>query len=268
MTITLQTLIGNPNALEGARMLRQEMDARGWHDNDWRAGLAAIVGGESRFIPSRETGYAHTANSRIRMFFSKARSLSDAQLNQIKASDVSWFDFVYGGRFGNRPGTHDGFNYRGGGLNQLTFLDNYAKYGPKVGADLLNSPSLITAPRIAAAVAVEYMIDRFKGGDFDDMKKAVGVSLGEPDELKNQLYEAYTESGEWDYNKELAPIPDDVAGENAPAAFDPVIADFFATYDKAAQFLKDRNLYTGPIGDFDPGPGFRAGIKAYLKTRR
>ena len=62
---------------EGKQTLREEMDARGWHDNDWRAGLAAIVGGESNFIPSRETGYSHTANDRIRKFFSKARNLSD-----------------------------------------------------------------------------------------------------------------------------------------------------------------------------------------------
>ena len=54
---------------EVERILREEMDARGWHDDDRRAGLAAIVGGESNFVPKFETGYGHTDNGRIRLIF-------------------------------------------------------------------------------------------------------------------------------------------------------------------------------------------------------
>ena len=252
---------------EGMRILREEMDARGWHNNDYRTGLAAIVGGESRFFAVRETGWGGTKNERIRAFFSRARTVSDAELTRLKSNDVTWFNFVYGGRGGNRPGTNDGYDYRGGGMNQLTFRDNYALFGPKVGADLVGNPNLILAPRIAAAVAVEYMKHFFKGGDFAAQKRAVGVSMGEPDELKNQLYEQYTESGEWDYQSPMPADPDHIPPKDAPILLDDEIADFFAAYDRAAIFLKARGLYTGPIGDFDPGPGFRAGIKAYLRSR-
>lgn len=245
-------------------ILRQEMDARGYHNNDYRAGLAAIIGGESRFIPTRETGYSHTSNSRIRQFFSKARPLSDAQLNEIKKTDRSWFNFVYGGRFGNRPGTDDGFDYRGGGLNQLTFRGNYKLFGPKVGVDLVTNPELITVPRVAAAVAVEFMIENFHGGDFSKQKAAVGVSMGEPDDVKNELYALYTRTGEWDYVPgAIEPRPTEEPKLDVGPEIDPIIAQFVALIPKAESVLKAKGLYTGPL-DFDPGPGFRAALKAYL----
>lgn len=243
------------------KLLRAEMDSRGWHKNDSRAGLAAIVGGESDFTPKFETGYSRTSNERIRMIFpSRVRGLSDARLNEIKSTDRTWFNFVYGGRYGNKPDTDDGFNYRGGGLNQLTFLDNYAKYGKAVGVDLVNHPELINTPRVAAAVAVEYMKDRFKGGDFDAMKAAVGVSIGEPDARKNQLYAEYTQSGEWDYQPGSTPVEDPT-----PSTIDPVVSLFLDSLHKVETFLKSANLYSGPIDD-DPGPGLRAGLKAYMRT--
>ena len=88
-------------------ILREEMNSRGWLDNDYRAGLAAIVGGESNFEPKYELGYTHTSNSRIRRIFpSRVKGMSDEELNAVKESDETWFNFVYGGEFGK---------YRSGG---------------------------------------------------------------------------------------------------------------------------------------------------------
>jgi predicted chitinase len=193
-------------------VLREEMDARGWHDDDRRAGLAAIVGGESEFVPKFETGYGHTANDRIRMIFgSRVNGLSDDQLTELKASDEKFFNWIYGAQFGvgrelGNIDAGDGFKYRGGGLNQLTGRGNYATYGPKVGVDLVANPELVNTPRVAAAVAVEYMKDRFHGGDFNAMKAAVGVSIGGPDEEKNRLYAQYKQSGEWNYTGVSTPV--------------------------------------------------------------
>lgn len=251
---------------ETAQKLREEMDARGWHKNDWRAGLAAIVGGESHFLPKFETGYSGTSNERIRMIFpSRVRGMLDSQIDELKRTDRSWFNFVYGARFGNRPGTDDGFLYRGGGLNQLTFRDNYALYGPKVGVDLIAHPELVNVPRIAAAVAVEYMKTRFHGGDFADMKAAVGVSIGEPDAEKNRLYRQFSGTGEWDYEPGAAPTI--VATVDTGPVYDPVIAEFLNSFHEAENLLRAKRLYTGPIDD-DPGPGFRAALAAYIKQAR
>lgn len=55
-------------------------------------------------------------------------------------------DSVYGGRNGNRPGTHDGTAFIGRGLSQLTGRGNYEAVGAKVGLDLVNHPELVKVP--------------------------------------------------------------------------------------------------------------------------
>src|SRR5215203_5376639 len=46
---------------------------------------------------------------------------------------VKLIDSVYGGRNGNRPGTHDGSIFIGRGLSQVTGRGNYEALGTKVG---------------------------------------------------------------------------------------------------------------------------------------
>lgn len=53
---------------------------------------------------------------------------------------------AYNGRMGNRPGTDDGWNYRGRGPAQTTGRDAYAKLGELMGLDLINHPELINDP--------------------------------------------------------------------------------------------------------------------------
>lgn len=50
---------------------------------------------------------------------------------------------VYNGRMGNRPGTDDGYDYRGGGLIQTTGREHYEILARETGTDLLNHPELI-----------------------------------------------------------------------------------------------------------------------------
>ncbi len=53
---------------------------------------------------------------------------------------IKLIDNVYGGRNGNRPGSHDGSTYIGRGLSQVTGRGNYEALGAKVGLDLVNQP--------------------------------------------------------------------------------------------------------------------------------
>ena len=55
---------------------------------------------------------------------------------------------------GNRPGTDDGYDYRGRGLSQVTGRNGYAKLGQAVGLDLLNNPALVNDPSCALECAV------------------------------------------------------------------------------------------------------------------
>jgi putative chitinase len=59
---------------------------------------------------------------------------------------IKLIDSVYGGRMGNRPGTHDGSTYIGRGGSQVTGHDGYAKLAEKTGLDLLGNPNLVNLP--------------------------------------------------------------------------------------------------------------------------
>ncbi|MDR6380583.1 MULTISPECIES: glycoside hydrolase family 19 protein [Paraburkholderia] len=67
-------------------------------------------------------------------------------------------NLVYGGRYGNGPAaTGDGWKYRGSGLIQLTFKDNFARAGQAIGADLAGNPDLVrNDPATAALVSAWY----------------------------------------------------------------------------------------------------------------
>ncbi|GEM_PF-2570237 len=72
-----------------------------------------------------------------KLVFAKYKAQIEAKQSEEYAADDSFcpqpwlFDLVYGSRMGNQLdgiNDHDGFNFRGGGLLQLTGKDNYAKF--------------------------------------------------------------------------------------------------------------------------------------------
>lgn len=55
-------------------------------------------------------------------------------------------DKVYNGRMGNRPGSDDGYNFRGRGGSQTTGREAYEKLGRAAGVDLVGDPDLLLDP--------------------------------------------------------------------------------------------------------------------------
>jgi putative chitinase len=63
-------------------------------------------------------------------------------------------DRVYNGRMGNRPGSDDGYNYRGRGGSQVTGREGYAKLGARIGIDLISHPDAMNHPDVFLEAAV------------------------------------------------------------------------------------------------------------------
>jgi len=78
-------------------------------------------------------------------------------------------NFVYGDRLGNRRGTDDGWDYRGGGIDQLTGRDNYAKIG------IAAAPETILIPAVAVKSIIHGMTTgRYTGKKLADYDSAAG----------------------------------------------------------------------------------------------
>src|SRR6056300_1562157 len=123
----------------GIQRLIDTMVENGVTDPVAQVGMLAVIGKETHFINKREKGYHNTSNERIRKIFSRTRSMSDSELNNLKKDYDKFFDFVYNGRIGNNN-ENDGSKYVGRGDNQLTGKANDEKYGNKVGIDIVNNP--------------------------------------------------------------------------------------------------------------------------------
>ena len=123
--------------------------------------VLATAYGEAKCTPQRENMF-YTA-ARIRQIWpTRPEAVAFARNPKALANSV------YGGRMGNRPGTDDGWNYRGGGVDQLTGRENYTKVG------LATAPDEILKPTKAVASIVQGMsTGRYRGfklADFDRPK--------------------------------------------------------------------------------------------------
>ncbi|TDN58904.1 glycoside hydrolase family 19 protein [Paraburkholderia sp. BL10I2N1] len=97
-------------------------------------------------------------------------------------------NLAYAGRFGNGDAASgDGWRYRGRGLKQVTFKDNYLDAGRALGVDLVNDPDqLATDDRLAARSAGWYWKSRgcneaADRRDFDACTRAINPAMdGKP----------------------------------------------------------------------------------------
>lgn len=165
----------------------KELMAAGITNPQSISAILSIVGKESWFVPKNETSYANTSNDNIRKTFSKTKALKDADLTKLKKDRTAFFNYVYGGKYGN--GANEGAKYAGRGFNQLTFKDNYRYYGKLIGKDLVNNPESVNQVDIASKVVAAYFKDQFEKhpstvlqrygaksiNDFKDSKVAVNA---------------------------------------------------------------------------------------------
>lgn len=188
-------------------ILNRVMNEMQFNDPEARAGLAAIIRGESGFRSIAEN-MRYTASRLQQVFPGKfddetARRLAAAGPETI-AEAVYGNQTSIGRTLGNtQPG--DGWKYRGRGFIQLTGRGNYDRYSSAARVDLIANPDALLDPEIAARVTVAYMQDRTRGSGFDAQLRAVGGSqIGW--EQKRRYFEEFLRSG--DFNTQPAtPVP-------------------------------------------------------------
>jgi putative chitinase len=152
---------------KNAQAVIEAMKRQGITNPYTQRAILGVIGKESGFVPKNETSYSNTSASRIKSIFkTKLGGMSDAQVDSLKTNDESFYNTIYGGKYGNAP--DEGYKYRGRGFNGITFkgiyqkmqklLDGIGKLGRKV--DIVNNPDSLNDIDVAAEVAVLYFLDR------------------------------------------------------------------------------------------------------------
>jgi predicted chitinase len=177
----LQTLYAGEK-YNNIKILVNEMISQGITNPYAQIGILCTIGKESNYIPKFETGYSNTGNDRLRTLFgSRISQFNDAELEVLKKDDIKFFDYIYGYKVNpSKPGWSqngkwdtknsqpgDGWKYRGGGFNQITFKSGYEKYGKIVGLDLVTNPDLLNDVNTAAKAAVTFMVKGLKNKNID-----------------------------------------------------------------------------------------------------
>lgn len=97
---------------------------------------------ESNGLYAIRESFAYSPLRLHQVFPTRVVSVAAAK-NLISKGQIAVANFLYGGRYGNRPGTNDGWDYRGGGIKQNTFRDNYFELQIMTGIAFGDNPKLI-----------------------------------------------------------------------------------------------------------------------------
>lgn len=125
-----------------------------------QAAFIAQIGTESGGFSSVKESFNYSIEGLAATFPRQRISLEQCRQLGRKASEKSVpldrhmqiANIVYGGRYGNNT-NGDGWKFRGRGLKQITFHDNYKNCGQGLGLDLLSDPDLLLLDANAAMSA-------------------------------------------------------------------------------------------------------------------
>lgn len=169
--------------------------------------ILATAWGEANLTPQREN-MSYSATGIRKTWPHRPEAVKFARKPKELANSV------YGGRNGNRPGTDDGWVYRGGGLDQTTGRDNYTKVG------LATNPNgILQVDRAVDSIVSGMVTGRYRGfklssyGDGQTFKPVAARAIINADgKTKGSLYAGY-------YSKFLsAIIKAGGIGSSAPVA--------------------------------------------------
>lgn len=105
-------------------------------------------------IPGLEENLRYTAERIAEVWPSRFPSAAAAQPYARNARALA--NKVYNGRMGNRPGSDDGYNYRGRGGPQITGRDGYREVGKRCGLPLEAQPDIAALPDYQPDIAAGF----------------------------------------------------------------------------------------------------------------
>jgi predicted chitinase len=120
--------------------------SKGINDPQRLTAILTVALAESSLIPTKVEELIYSVDRAKAVFPSRLAGKTNTEIAKIFSSTESAGEFLYGGRFGNnQPG--DGAKYRGRGLTQITFKDNYVKMRDNLkkageNIDIVSNPEL------------------------------------------------------------------------------------------------------------------------------
>lgn len=219
---------------------------------DALAYILATAWGEAKFTPQREN-MSYSA-ARIREVWpSRFPTVADAK--PYERQPVKLANKVYNGRLGNRESSNDGWDFRGGGLDQLTGRVNYRK------RNIEQDPDAILKPEVAARSIIAGMtLGDYRGPKLSDYFNDRGANFAEARAIINDDVKA---NGQRYARYALAFLNALIAAGYAPnASSAPATAPNASSAPATA--AKDRKVSTGTVQPLVIGVGLAVLTVAYF----
>ncbi len=136
--------------------LNNAMDQFEINTPDRTAAFLAQLAHESAETTRLTEGLSYSRADRLCAVWPKRFPTPDSAEPYVKNPE-KLANFVYANRGGNGDASSgDGYRYRGRGLFQLTFKDNYRLAGDALDIPLVDNPDLVATPEVAALTAAHY----------------------------------------------------------------------------------------------------------------
>ncbi|MBD1412844.1 glycoside hydrolase family 19 protein [Burkholderia contaminans] len=187
------------NAAKFAVPLRTACDRYSINTPQRMAAFLAQIGHESMSLSQTEESFNYSIPA-LMATFPRAMPFALAQKYGRQASEKAVpldrqkqiASIVYANRYGNGDSASgDGWRYRGSGLVQTTFKDNFKAAGDDIGVDLVSKPDLLRADPTTAALAAGYfwlyhgLNALSDSGNFDAVTRRINPAMaGKPDRDK------------------------------------------------------------------------------------
>jgi predicted chitinase len=163
------------------QQVRAYLAAQGITDPVAVSNILAQIQAESNFRPRSEN--LNYSGAKLFELYGPNQNRNRVRFRTLEEADAlaaqgpeAVGNVIYGGRMGNAA--DEGFKYRGRGLIQLTFRNNYQHYSNLIGEDLVSNPDRANELDTALKIAAAYFAEKKRQGIDLTNITAVGRAVG------------------------------------------------------------------------------------------